>query len=65
MTVAQLIKKLEKVKDKNRAIVVTDNVSGEYVIATQVVKQDDLCVNNYDEELMEVEEIEIDCIVIE
>ena len=65
MTVKELIKELNKIEDKSRLVVVNDKVSDEYVIATQVVEQDSLGVNNYDEEIMDVEEVEIDCIVIE
>ena len=65
MTVAQLIKKLEKIKNKDRLIVVNDKVSDEYVIATQAVKQDSLGIYNYNEDIMDVEEIEVDCVVIE
>lgn len=65
MTVAQLIKKLEKIKNKDRLVVVNDKVSDEYVIATQVVQQDDLGIYNYNEDIMDVEEIEVDCVVIE
>jgi hypothetical protein len=65
MTVRELIEELNKIEDKSRLVVVNDKVSDEYVIATQVVEQDSLGVNNYDEEIMDVDEVEIDCVVIE
>ena len=65
MTVAQLIKKLEKVKNQDMLVVVSDSESDGYALAKRVVKQKDLYVYDYNEDIMDVEELEIDCIVIE
>ncbi len=65
MTVAQLIKKLEKIKNQNMLVVVKDSESDGYALAKRVAKQKDLYVYNYNEDIMDVEELEIDCVVIE
>lgn len=65
MTVAQLIKKLEKVKNQDMLVVVSDSESDGYALAKRVVKQKDLYVYDYNEDIMDVEELEIDCVVIE
>ena len=65
MTVAQLIKKLEKIKNQDMLVVVNDSESDGYALAKRVVKQKDLYVYDYNEDIMDVEELEIDCIVIE
>lgn len=61
MTVRELIEMLEKIKDKDRLIVVNDKVSDEYKIpSSEVVEQDELLVITEDGE-----DIYVDCVVIE